>query len=413
MNAIMNTSINKSILSPLIVKPEKKIEIHRAGWILINPWNIVHNGYVKVENNIIQEVLNDKTSLDINTPESVIDHGSGVLMSPLVNAHTHLELSCFKDKLDVNSEFGNRFEDWVRRLIHLRETTDKKIIVDHAAKSAVDLYNSGVLYAGDISTTGITKKVFEESPLFGVWFNEFLGAKVDKEEFSYIGKPGKFHCSVAGHAPHTSSPALLKQKKADANSAGLPFSIHVDESMAEREFITIGKGKWADFLKERKIDFYSWNLPQKSPVIHLLNHNLLDPLTLMVHVLNADDKDFELIKKSGAKVCVCPRSNKNLHGKLPDIAKMLRIGIKPAIGTDSLASCDSLSVFDEMKYIKKNFKKINPEILIAMATLYGADALGMGKYAGSLEKGKSAEMLYIPLEAKTETELLEKITEYE
>ena len=48
-----------------------------------------------------------------------------------------------------------------------------------------------------------------------------------------------------------------------------------------------------------------------------------------------------------------------------------------------------------------------------MATQYGADALGMEKYAGSLEKGKNAEMLYIPLEAKTETELLEKIVEYE
>ena len=133
----------------------------------------------------------------------------------------------------------------------------------------------------------------------------------------------------------------------------------------------------------------------------------------MVHVLNADDKDLELIKKSGAKVCVCPRSNMNLHGKLPQIEKMLEVGIKPALGTDSLASCDSLSIFDEMKYIKKNFKKINPASLIAMATQYGADALGIEKYAGSLEKGKSAEMLYIPLEAKTETELLEKITEYE
>jgi aminodeoxyfutalosine deaminase len=405
----MNTSINNSILKPFIVKSEKKIEIHRAGWIIIDPWHIIKNGYIKTENRIIKEVSDRRTSFSALEADSIIDHGSGVLMSPLVNAHTHLELSCFKDKLNLNKGF----EAWVRELLKLRESTDEKIVIDHAKKSAADLYNSGVLYAGDISTTGVTKKIFEKSPLFGVWFHEFLGTKIDKEEFAYIGKSGKFHCSVAGHAPHTSSPALLKHKKADANSAGLPFSLHVDESMAEREFITTGKGKWADFLKERKIDFYSWNLPQKSPVVHLLNHDLLDPLTLMVHVLNADDKELELIKKSGAKVCVCPRSNMNLHGKLPQLEKMLKVGIKPALGTDSLASCDSLSIFDEMKYLKKNFKKINPASLIAMATQYGADALGLGKYTGSLEKGKSAEMLYIPLKAKIETELLEKITEYE
>ena len=409
----MNTSINDSILNPFIVKPGKKTETHRAGWVLTDPWNIIQDGYVKVENYIIQEVSDNTASLDINVSGPLIDHGSGVLMPPLVNAHTHLELSCFKDKLDVNSGFENRFEEWVRALINLREITHETLVKEYAEKAATDLYNSGVLYAGDISTTGITQKIFEKSPLFGVWFHEFLGTKIDKEEVAYIGKSGKFHCSVAGHAPHTSSPALLKHKKADANSAGLPFSIHVDESMAEREFITTGKGKWADFLKERKIDFYSWNLPQKSPVVHLLDHDLLDPLTLMVHILNVDDKDLELIKKSGAKVCVCPRSNMNLHGKLPQIEKMLEVGIKPALGTDSLASCDSLSIFDEMKYIKKNFKTINPASLIAMATQYGADALGIEKYAGSLEKGKSAEMLYIPLEAKTETELLEKITEYE
>ena len=52
----MNTSINNSILKPFIVKPEKKTEIHRAGWVLTDPWNIIQDGYIKVENQIIQEV---------------------------------------------------------------------------------------------------------------------------------------------------------------------------------------------------------------------------------------------------------------------------------------------------------------------------------------------------------------------
>ncbi|MCP3899065.1 MAG: amidohydrolase family protein [Desulfobacteraceae bacterium] len=388
-----------------IVKTDLSPQIHRAGWIILSPWHIIENGYVKIENQIITEVSKDKPPSQYSEPDC-IDHGSGVLMSPLVNAHTHLELSCFKDKLDMK----NGFETWVKNLISLREKTETKVIKESAEKSIKELYNSGVLYVGEISTTGITKKIMEQSSLLGVWFHEYLGSELTKEESTYINDPKKIHCSVAGHAPHTTSPELLRSMKNRANSKSLPFSIHVCESDAEMEFIKTGRGNWADFLKTREIDFSSWNLPEKSPVIHLLNNELLDPLTLMVHVLNVDDQDLKIIAKSGAKVCVCPRSNMNLHGKLPQLDKMLKFGIKPALGTDSLASCDSLSVFDEMQYIAQNYNNIEPSTLIAMATQYGADALGLGEYAGSLEPGKRADMLYIPLKANTKLKLLEKIT---
>lgn len=397
-----------------IVKLTSPSQIHRAGWVILNPWHVIENGYVKIENKRIIEVSNNKNFLSRHKskqiePDYFVDHGPGVLMSPLVNAHTHLELSCFKDKVDMEKGF----EDWVKKLLELRENTDKKTIEDYAQQSIFELYNSGILYVGEISTTGITRNILEQSPLFGVWFHEFLGTEVFGEESIFIGESEKIHCTVAGHAPHTTSPELLRIKKKQANLYSLPFSIHVSESDAEMEFIKTGKGKWADFLRSRNLDFSFWDLPQKSPVIHLSKHGLLDQLTLMVHVLNLDDQDFEKIVESGAKVCVCPRSNMNLHGKLPLLEKMLEIGIKPALGTDSLASCDSLSIFDEMKYIINNYNNILPSDLVAMATQYGADALGMGEYSGSLEPGKRADMLYIPLKARTETELLEKITGYE
>ncbi|MCD4742792.1 MAG: amidohydrolase family protein [Desulfobacteraceae bacterium] len=400
--------MNKRFPGTNIVRPDKSSQIHRAGWVILNPWQIIENGYVKIENSIIKEVSRKKISSQYSKYDFV-DHGSGVLMSPLVNAHTHLELSCFKDRLDME----NGFETWVRELINLREKTDTKVIKENARQSVNELYNSGVLYVGEVSTTGITRRIFEQSPLSGVWFQEFLGSEVANEESVLNGAQGELNFSVAGHAPHTTAPSLLKLKKKQTNLKNLPFSIHVSESDAEMEFIKTGKGKWADFLKTRGIDSSSWNLPQQSPVIHLLNHDLLDPLTLMVHVLNPDNKDFEIIAESGAKVCICPRSNMNLHGKLPNLEKMLDIGIKPALGTDSLASCDSLSIFDEMHYIVQNYNNIKPSILIAIATQYGADALGIGDHTGSLEPGKIADMLYIPVQAKTETELLEKITGYE
>ena len=91
--------MNTRFLKTTIVKPVKKCEIHRAGWLIVNPWHIIKNGYVKIENHIIKEVSKDRISSGC-LESDYIDHGTGVLMSPLVNAHTHLELSFFKDKLE-------------------------------------------------------------------------------------------------------------------------------------------------------------------------------------------------------------------------------------------------------------------------------------------------------------------------
>ena len=74
---------------------------------------------------------------------------------------------------------------------------------------------------------------------------------------------------------------------------------------------------------------------------------LLDPGTLAVHLLRVNGPDLEILRKSGVRICICPRSNQNLHQHLPPLTEMLAHGLAPALGTDSLASCDSLNLFDE------------------------------------------------------------------
>ena len=205
---------------------------------------------------------------------------------------------------------------------------------------------------------------------------------------------------MAGHAPHTSSPDLLRFLKYHTLSRQLPFSIHVAESRDETEFITTGQGRWASFLGERGIDCSAWPLPSRSPVQYLNDLGLLDPLTIAVHLLNVDETDLNIIARTGAVPVLCPRSNMNLHSMLPDLPLMLKYGsakLKPALGTDSLASTDSLNMFDEMAFIARQFPQIKPSDILAMATINGAHALGYGSAAGSLEKGKTACFLYIPL----------------
>ncbi len=375
-------------------------ELHRAGWIIVDPSIVIENGHIEIENGFIRGVHKGAPK------EKSIDHGPGVLMPPLVNTHLHLELSALKGCLP----FDKGFKVWVKTLLEKRETLGQEKLIKEARKAVRNLIKSGNLYVGDISTLGITKPIIEDSALNGICFHEFLGS--DSQGF-FVQKKDTVSFSVAGHAPHTSSPKLLKALKQCSKSNGLPFSIHVAESDDESEFIHDKKGQWADFLTARGIDWSSWDIGSKTPVAYINDMGLLDPLTIAVHLLNVNDRDMEILARSKTKVCVCPRSNRNLHGKLPDIEKMTNAGIKPALGTDSLASCDSLNIFDEMAFVKNHYPGLDPETIFSMGTVYGARTLGVEQLTGTLSKGRKAQFLYRPVKAMKKKDLFQRITSNE
>lgn len=389
----------------VVIKSRNKREFHRAKFIIVDSSTIIENGYLEIENGFIKGVhkgvLKEKC-----IKEKCIDHGPGVLMPPLVNTHLHLELSALKNSLP----FDKGFKTWVKKLLEKREALGNEKLISEARKAAMDLVKSGNLYVGDISTLGITQSILEEAALGGVCFHEFLG---DGLSPFITSKNNLLSSSLAGHAPHTTSPQLLKTLKKHASSKGLPFSIHVAESDDESVFIRDKKGEWANFLTSRKIDWASWSIGSKTPVEYIHELGLLDRLTIAVHLLNVTDRDMEILVRTKTKVCVCPKSNQNLHGKLPDIEKMIENGIEPALGTDSLASCDSLNIFDEMAFVKKHYRKLDPGTIFSMGTVNGARALGVEELTGTLSKGKKACFLYRPVKSTNRKDLFEGITSNE
>jgi cytosine/adenosine deaminase-related metal-dependent hydrolase len=113
--------------------------------------------------------------------------------------------------------------------------------------------------------------------------------------------------------------------------------------------------------------------------------------------LNASD--VEILKKRGVRVVLCPRSNDKLDvGKAPAYL-LKKAGIPLALGTDSLASNDSLSMQDEMIFAMGSYQGVfTPEEILRMATLGGAEALRIDHETGSLEEGKRADFLIMGVE---------------
>ncbi len=371
-------------------------QIHHAGWVVVDVDTVIKEGFIEVEDHVIQAVHTRRPS------GTIVNHGPGVLMPPLVNAHLHLELSALKGMLPLDKGF----KTWVSLLLEKREALGRAYLTEKAHQAALTMQMSGNLCVGDISTLGITAPVLETVGLSGVCFHEYLGTDIG--EHAVFSGP-RLSCSLAGHAPHSSSPELLRTLKLETRQNHLPFSIHVAESADETVFIREKKGLWADFLTLRGIDFSDWDIGAKTPLAYVHGLGLLDKDTIVVHALNMDAQDMALLSHAKAQVCLCPRSNLNLHQKLPDISGIMALGIEPALGTDSLASCNSLDILDEMQFVRHHFPHLTDTAIFLMGTVNGARALGIDHFCGTLASGNMARFLYLPVTAEHQTDLFRKM----
>jgi cytosine/adenosine deaminase-related metal-dependent hydrolase len=114
----------------------------------------------------------------------------------------------------------------------------------------------------------------------------------------------------------------------------------------------------------------------EGPVDSAARLGLLAPDVLLVHLTDARPKELDRVAQAGAPVVVCPRSNLYIEVKLPPLPDILRAGIVPALGTDSLASNTSLDLLKEAQALADRFPSVPSWMLIRMATDAGARALG-------------------------------------
>ncbi len=372
--------------------------IHCAKWIVIDSETLLEDGYITVEKGIITDFGSVST---LNT-KNIVDHGDGVIIPTLVNAHTHLELSALKNKIS----FKSGFQHWVKELISEREKLSNECI-DAGIKNAIDeLFQSGTSTIGEISSLYRSDKFMNDSEISGVFFKEYLGNDLN---IDCTFNSSHIFNSYSGHAPHTTSPELLNKLKFETKKNNKPYSIHLSESYDETEFIKHGKGKWADFLIERGIDYSNWPVPSRSPVEYLSKLDILDSKTIVVHLINADFKDFKILKDNECKICLCPRSNNNLHKKLPKFELIYNLDLEFCLGTDSLASCKTLSIFDEMKYLSELTNFFSPKQIFRAATINGAKALGLEKQYGDLKPKSVGSFIYLELKADNVETVFDKI----
>jgi len=330
------------------------------------------------------------------------DHGPGVIMPALVNAHTHLSLSGLAGK--VPWEKG--FLTWIQDLAAALRVLPGRAAAEAAESAALRMKAAGIGLVGEFGPHFPVAETLARADLWGTVWLEFFG---NRKALPPLPDPvGGVGFAYAGHAPNTVSPALLRRIRERDAELGLRFCLHLAESQEEIEFLETGKGPWAEFLERTGMRFSHWDRWGRRPVELAGELGLLDKGTIAVHLLQINREETAVLARRGVNVCVCPRSNLNLHGMLPDIPGFVAAGMAPALGTDSLASVDSLNMWDEMRFVAERYPGLCPDAVLAMGTANGARAMGRTGL-GRIEPGAAARMIYLEMEAGDAADAAERL----
>jgi 5-methylthioadenosine/S-adenosylhomocysteine deaminase len=164
---------------------------------------------------------------------------------------------------------------------------------------------------------------------------------------------------------------------------------------------------------DREIEQMLKRYGQRTPA-YLDGLGYLDEGLLAVHLTEATDDEAALIARRGAGMALCSGSIGIIDGIVPPARAFRAAGGLVGLGSDQASGNNCNNVFNEMK-LTALFNKIrfrDPTVLPAwevlrMATIEGAQAIGLGDEIGSLETGKQADLVLVDLTALNLSPVLE------
>jgi cytosine/adenosine deaminase-related metal-dependent hydrolase len=339
-------------------------------------------------------------------PAPPVDLGDVAVLPGLVNAHTHLELSWLAGRVPP----AESLDEWLRALLHLRRsgrTADVAVEVDAGVEAARCMHATGTVLVGDVSNNLNTAPVLAGAGLGGVVFHELIGFDVIDPSALVTGAIARLaaaapavadavvpiRLTLAAHAPYSVAPRLLREIATRVPDG--PLTIHVAESSDEIEFLRRGTGAFRRLLDDLGAWSPVWRAPESGPVAYLAGVGYLRPGMLAVHGVHLTDRELERLRDSGAALVTCPRSNLWVGAGMPRVSHFYAAGVPVAIGTDSLASVDSLNLFDELAELRRIAPDVTAGSLLESATRIGAEVLGFGASYGTIAAGKAAALIAV------------------
>src|ERR1041385_2263887 len=388
--------------------------IYEADWICPVSSPPVRNGSIAVENGRIVPLPLGEREARARQGEAVNNGaaapGEGLnraafpgcaIIPGFVNAHAHLELTILRGFLD-----DLPFSDWIPKLTRAKyQQLTRNEMLASARLGCMEMLRSGVTCLGEVMDLGTAWPAMREFGLQGVAYQEVFGpseSQVEEAVTDLIKKIDEFRddetdtlrVGVSPHAPYTVSAKLYEAVNWYAQQDNLRLATHIAESEDEGMFVRRGAGHFAERWTERGIPLTSGGC---SPLAYIDGFGLLRPETLLVHAIDLEDTDFDVLRDKQPAVVHCPKSNAKLGHGIARLSEIRATGVAIGLGTDSVASNNVVDMFEEMRaaiYLQRG-GALDAQTAFRMATLGGAECLGLSKDLGSLDVGKRADFVVI------------------
>lgn len=373
----------------LLIKPRWVIPVVPAG-------SILEDHAVAIKDGRIIDVLHSTRANEKFVPRSVVALDGHAMIPGLVNLHTHAAMSLLRglgDDLALMDWLSNRI--WPAESRHVSAS----FVYDGTLLACAEMLRGGVTCFNDMyyfpEMAGRAALKAHMRAALGIVLIEFPTSYAsDAQDYLRKGlaardelknEPLLSFC-MAPHAPYTVSDKSFEQVATLSDQLQLQVHIHVHETQHEIE----------ESLKQHGV----------RPLERLRRIGLLSPGLIAVHAVHMEDAEISMLASQGASVAHCPASNLKLASGIARIGKMLATGINVGIGTDGAASNNRLDILAELRLAalvakaqNDNAETLPSHAALRMATLGGALALGLEHEIGSIEPGKSADLVAVNLSA--------------
>ncbi|MDP5170885.1 MAG: amidohydrolase family protein [Bacteroidia bacterium] len=364
---------------------------HSEGWLREHVVDVDNEGFV--------------VSLRKRQMGDVVEQMPGYLIPGLVNAHCHLELSHLSGQIAE----GIGMAGFIREVFRLRNAFSEDQQVASLSKAWHQLSDFCTVAVGDICNTDATVSIKQQHPeLLTHSFLELPGLDPSRAERvwmhgetlrqAFLELPHSF----TAHAPYSMSRTLLQRVYEHSRH----LSIHLLESLAEIELFVNRQGPLADAFHDFGIVFPSF--PDHHPLDYLLRD--LDPQSRVIWVHGTLLRELDILRlmkqAPDSFFCLCPRSNRYLHGRSPDLSQFAAVRHRVCLGTDSLASNWDLDLWKEVREVLSLPHPPDFHTAVSWATTNGAHALGLGSKLGKFRPGLRPGVMWARY---TDAEKLQKI----
>ena len=345
---------------------------------------------ILIEDNVISKIDYD---IENENVDKVIDATGKIVMPGLINAHSHVPMSIFRETVD-----GYNLQDWLNKKIWpMEDKLTEEDIYYASYLSFLEMIETGCTTINDMYF--MTDEIIKAAQETGIRLQttrtlSAIGGEDDSKkrivEFKeliekYRDKYDTISLNVGIHGLYTSNNEYVKKFIQLAKDTNLNIHMHFCENSKEVEDIG--------------------NIYNKKP-IEVLEDEFNTNKVLLAHCVKLTDEEIKKVAKMGnVSIVHCPVSNLKLGCGVANISRMIEEGINVALGTDGQGSGSSLDMFEEMKFAALLQKGIHEDaVLISayevlkMATINGAKALNLENEIGSIDEGKKADIIILNLD---------------